>query len=130
MATPRRLITGVKARIHLDQRTPLTEQHFPKKGTPPRAAHWTTYAKGDAARHVLGRMNKTEDAKAFVDWALSHGWVRGLDLDRFPDNNGPYAPWNCRIVKCYCGRWYPEWGSGWLICRKCRKPKHEEEVPF
>ena len=30
--------------------------------------------------------------------------------------------------RCWCGRRYPTWGSGWQICRKCRNEK--QEVPF
>lgn len=39
----------------------------------------------------------SNSAVAFIDWALSHGWKPGLQIDRI-DNGGNYGPSNCRFV--------------------------------
>ncbi len=37
------------------------------------------------------------DYMAFYRWALTHGWKKGLTLDRVCNNRG-YNPYNCRFV--------------------------------
>lgn len=40
----------------------------------------------------------TDDFVLFYDWAISNGWQKGLEVDRFPNKYGNYEPSNCRIT--------------------------------
>lgn len=38
-----------------------------------------------------------EDYMSFYNWALAHGWKKGLTLDRVCNERG-YSPYNCKFV--------------------------------
>lgn len=42
--------------------------------------------------------NEWLDIHVFIDWALTNGWKKGLQIDRYPNNKGNYEPGNVRFA--------------------------------
>jgi len=45
-----------------------------------------------------------------------------------------WARMTFRWHRCWCGKWFPTWGTGWMACKKCRQTKtfldQDNDVPF
>ena len=58
----------------------------------PNASNYLDY--GGRGISVCEKWNS--DFELFYYWAIQNGYKKGLELDRYPDNNGNYEPTNCR----------------------------------
>lgn len=80
--TANKLLVDVYYAMHQRCYTPETEYY---------------YRYGGRGIYICDEWLSESGLTTFMNWALPL-WEKGLQIDRYPDNNGPYAPWNCRFV--------------------------------
>lgn len=81
---------------HGDSKTKLYRLWKAMKERCESSSHKSYPDYGGRGIRVCDEWNK--DFVAFRDWALANGYKPGLQIDRYPDNDGNYDPSNCRFT--------------------------------
>ncbi len=55
------------------------------------------FYKNYGGRGIKVCSNWLDSLKSFYDWAMTHGWIKGLSIDR-KNNNLDYTPENCQWI--------------------------------
>ena len=101
-----------RRRYYEEHKAQMAEKDRRYRKEHPLYAVWTHILERTGLRRGASRMalkyyrdrgitvcDEWQDFKRFEEWALSHGWKKGLQIDRI-NNNGNYEPSNCRFVTC------------------------------
>lgn len=91
-----RELSGNRARKHGLSQTPLYAVWFAMLERCRNPLHEEYHRYGAKGVEVCDEWK--DNPKPFIDWALANGYNKGLQIDRFPNNEGNYEPGNCRFA--------------------------------